>query len=100
MTDLEKINELKCKASKQFLDYQNTCHEIEAILSRHSDKEILEVLYQMSDGLVVAVPSTTTWGGIALAPDNFPIDEFIIYYTRGLENARVRLPEKTENKNQ
>lgn len=47
----KKILKLAEKAEDLFLQHRNVCQELESELDRYSKVEILDVLYQMSDGL-------------------------------------------------
>lgn len=78
MTEVKKNLILKRadKAIDLFLDYHAYCAEIEVILDRYSTVEILDVLYQMSDGIVVAISPS---GEI---PDNIPIKDFLERYVK------------------
>lgn len=79
MTKIEKTKILKLsnQAYNAFFNYQKFCDKIALLLNKYSKVEVLEVLYQMSDGLVVAIPNKN----IMLADDNIPINEFLEKYT-------------------
>lgn len=74
----DKILELSDKAVNQFFEHRNTCQLIEKELEKISTVEIYEVLYQMSDGLVVSIP----YRGNDNCPDNIPIKDFLRMYTK------------------
>ncbi|MBR1536018.1 MAG: hypothetical protein IJ630_03675 [Treponema sp.] len=60
-------------ATEHFLTYQNYCQEIENMLTKiQSKEEINSVLYQMADGIVVAVHRT-----INGVDDNIPIEDYL-----------------------
>lgn len=60
-------------ATEHFLTYQNYCQKIENMLTKiQSKEEINSVLYQMADGLVVAVKRT-----INGVDDNIPIEDYL-----------------------
>lgn len=66
-----KIISLSEKATRLFISFENTCHEIELLLDKETKEEIFDVLYQKSDGLVVCVDR----GGIVV--DNIPIEDYL-----------------------
>lgn len=66
-----RIKTLSEQASHLFRVHRQVCEEIERLLLDVSDKPIVDVVYQPSDGMVVAV------GNGFLAPDNIPIEEFL-----------------------
>lgn len=74
-----KINRLSDKAIDFFLKHRNSCQEIEKELDKYSKVEILEILYQMSDGLVVAIEHD---GWDSDVPDNIPIKQFLQEYVK------------------
>jgi len=67
----QKILNLTEKAENMFLSHQTICQEIARLIQEETDEEILEVLYQMSDGLVVSVDRNQ---GVDL---NIPIKEYL-----------------------
>lgn len=73
MTDKgkSKITRLSEKAENMFLSYQTVCQQIAQLIQEETDEEILEVLYQMSDGLVVSVDRNQ---GVEL---NIPIEDYL-----------------------
>lgn len=78
MTDTEKRKILKMadRAVDEFFKYRRLCAEIEVLLDKHYDGEIVDVLYQMSDGLVVETPYSSDWGDFD-ADNNIPIEQFV-----------------------
>ena len=66
-----KITRLSEKAGNMFLSYQTVCQQIAQLIQEETDEEILEVLYQMSDGLVVSVDRNQ---GVEL---NIPIEDYL-----------------------
>lgn len=66
-----RITSLSEKAIKLFLSYENTCQEIEKLLTKETKEEILCVLYQKADELVVCVNR----GGAT--NDNIPIEDYL-----------------------
>ena len=74
-----KINNLSDRAIDLFLKHRNICQEIEKELDKYSKVEILEILYQMSDGLVVAIAHK---GCEFDVPDNIPIKQFLQEYVK------------------
>lgn len=68
-----KILSMVNLATEHFLKYQNYCQKIENMLAKiQSKEEINSVLYQMADGMVVAVNRTTN--GV---DDNIPIEDYL-----------------------
>jgi len=68
-------------ATEHFLTYQNYCQDIERRLTEiQSKEEINGVLYQMADGLVVAVHRT-----INGVDDNIPIEDYLNELDLGVE---------------
>ncbi len=74
-----KIIKLSDKAVDLFLKHRNACQELEMELDKYSKVEILEILYQMSDGLVVAIDHD---GWESDVPDNIPIKQFLQEYVK------------------
>ena len=66
-----KITRLSEKAGNMFLSYQTVCQQIAQLIQEETDEEILEVLYQMSYGLVVSVDRNQ---GVEL---NIPIEDYL-----------------------
>ena len=66
-----KITRLSEKAENMFLSYQTVCQQVAQLIQEETDEEILEVLYQMSDGLVVCVDRNQ---GVEL---NIPIKDYL-----------------------
>ena len=81
MTAQEKKQILKLaeKAEDLFLQHRNVCQELEHELDKYSKLEVLEVLYQMSDGLVVETPHI---GWESSCPENIPIKLFVEGYVK------------------
>ena len=75
----KKILKLAEKAEDLFLQHRNVCQELESELDRYSKVEILDVLYQMSDGLVV---SFSHQGWESSAPDNLYYKYFLERYIK------------------
>lgn len=67
----QKILNLTKKAENMFLLHQNVCQQIAQLIQEETDEEILEVLYQMADGLVVSVDRNQ---GVDL---NIPIADYL-----------------------
>lgn len=74
-----KINRLSDKAIDLFLKHRNICQELEKELEKISKVEIQDILYQMSDGLVVEIPYDN-WDGHT--PINVPIEQFLQEYVK------------------
>ena len=66
-----RIKTLTEQASHLFVAHRQVCEEIERLLTKHSKKEIFDVMYQPSDGMVAAVDNGF------LASDNIPIEQFL-----------------------
>lgn len=67
----QKILNLTEKAENMFLSHQTVCQQIAQLIQEETDEEILEVLYQMSDGLVVSVDRNQ---GVEI---NIPIEDYL-----------------------
>ena len=78
-TEKNKISKLADKAADLFLKHGNACQELEKELDKYSKVEILEILYQTSDGLVVAIEHD---GWESDVPDNIPIKQFLKEYVK------------------
>lgn len=74
-----KIIKLSDKAIDLFLTHRNICQELEKELEKISKVEILDILYQMSDGLVVEIPHDNWDGHISY---NIPIEQFLQEYVK------------------
>ena len=81
MTAQEKKQILKLaeKAEDLFLQHRNVCQELEHELDKYSKVEVLEVLYQMSDELVVSFPHQ---GWEDTAPNNLHVKDFLEEYAK------------------
>lgn len=63
------------EARNKYYTHRKFCEEIEVLLSEHTDTEILDVLYQPSDGIIVEIPNEP-------ANDNIPIKQFLNEYCK------------------
>lgn len=66
-----RIKTLSEQASHLFRVHRQVCEEIERLLLDISDKPIVDVVYQPSDGIVAVVDNCY------LVPDNIPIEQFL-----------------------
>lgn len=75
----KEILKLTEQAEYLFLQHRNVCQKLEAKLKKYSKVEILDVLYQMADGLVVETPHI---GWESSCPENIPIKLFVEGYVK------------------
>ena len=66
-----RIKALSERARHLFHAHREACEEIARLLAKRSKKEILDVMYNPSDGMVAAVDNGFT------VPDNIPIERFL-----------------------
>ncbi len=73
MTNADKlvVQSLANSATDYFYKYRNCCEAIEKVLIEHSNEDIEEVLYQISDGIVVCVNRNEQ------VSDNIPIEDYL-----------------------
>lgn len=68
-----RVLKLTDKAENLFISHRSVCQMIGNLLDNFTDKEIVDVVYQPSDGLCVVIENEE----IGAAPLNIPIKQFL-----------------------